>query len=177
MWILPFVCLCNVYLLSVCLWLARRWEGVLLCTSCADWKGVSIVLCILLVLMVVGLFVFESVSVSWSCRAGCTSAVGCRLKGSFHSWGEMREQAATTAASTAFDPAHNHTTPHLQPIQIFVFVFVFQIHQCLTQIFEKQPPAHPWIQILTKIVLKNRFPPTEGTPSMGLYLELTPSPF
>ena len=29
--------------------------------------GVSIALCILLVLMVVGLFVFESVSVSWSC--------------------------------------------------------------------------------------------------------------
>ena len=141
--------------------------------------GVSIVLCILLVLMVVGFFVFESVPVSWSwsCRAWCTSAVGCRLKGSFHSWGEMREQAATRAASTAFDPAHNHTTPHLQPIQIFVFVFVFQIHQCLTQIFEKQPPAHPWIQILTKIVLKNRFPPTEGKPSMGLYLELTPSPF
>ena len=114
--------------------------------------GVLLVLCILLVLMVVGLFVFESLSVSWSCRAGCTSAVGCRLKGSFHSWGEMREQAATRAASTAFDPAHNHTTPHLQPIQILVFVF--QIHQCLTQIFEKQPPAHPWIQILTKILLK-----------------------
>ena len=67
LWILPFVYLCNVNLLSVCLWLARRWEGVLLCTSCADWKGVSIVLCILLVLMVAGLFVFESVSVSWSC--------------------------------------------------------------------------------------------------------------
>ena len=30
-------------------------------------KGVSIVLCILLVLMVVGLFIFDSVSVSWSC--------------------------------------------------------------------------------------------------------------
>ena len=29
-----------------------------------------------------------------------------------------------------------------QPIQIIVFVFVFQIHQCLTQIFEKQPSAH-----------------------------------
>ena len=128
--------------------------------------------------MVVGLFIFESVSVSWSCRAGCTSAVGCRLKGSFHSWGEMREQAATRAASTAFDPAHNHTTPHLQThSNLCICICISNPPMSNTDLWETTKyPKYPNPNIDKNTFENNRFSP-EGKLWMGLHLELTPSPF
>ena len=122
------VCLCvRCTSLSVCLWLALR-DGVLSCTSCWCWwlSGYSsLSLCLFLGLVVLGALV--QLDAGW--------------KGVFTA--EAKWESRPPPGQPP-QPLIQHTTTLrliFKPIQIFVFVFVFQIHQCLTQIFEKQPSA------------------------------------
>ena len=55
-----------------------------------------------------------SVGLRWW-RALCSCAVGCQLKGSFHSFGEMRERASSLQPLMAAQP---HQLPPHQPIQM-----------------------------------------------------------